>query len=89
MKTPTTATAVCASCVQEEYVLPCAEVLLVGTLAPMTAYAQGAPNCSGHPVMAAQLGSNPIRLSHHAAFPPTMHNVLKRLCGALRVSHGT
>ncbi len=67
---------------EEEYVLPCAEALLAGTLALMTAYAQGSPNCCGRPLMAAKLVSNLIRLSHHPAFTPTMHTVLHRLCGS-------
>ncbi len=79
MKTPTAAT---AFCVEEEYVLPCAEALLAGTRALMTAYAQGAPNCSDRPVVAAQLASHLIRWSHQAAFTPTMHTVLRRLCGS-------
>lgn len=67
---------------EEEYVLPCDEALLASTLALMTAYAQGSPSCHGRPLMAAQLVSNLIRLSHHPAFTPTMHTVLKRLCGS-------
>jgi hypothetical protein len=68
--------------VEEEYVLPCAEALLAGTLALMTAYAQGSASCPGRPVMASQLVSNLIRLSHHPAFTPTMQTVLTRLCGS-------
>jgi len=44
---------VCAPSTEEEYVLPCAEALLAGTLALMTAYAQGSPSCRGRPLMAA------------------------------------
>lgn len=68
--------------IEEEYLLPCAEALLAGTLALMTAYAQGSPSCCGRPLIAAQLVSNLIRLSHHPAFTPTMHTVLNRLCGS-------
>lgn len=81
MKTPTISTT-CAPGTEEEYELPCAEALLAGTLALMTGYAQGSPTCHGRPLMAAQLVSNLIRLSHHPAFTPTMHTVLNRLCGS-------
>jgi hypothetical protein len=81
MKTSITTTTSAPS-TEEEYVLPCAEALLAGTLALMTAYAQGSPHCNGRPVMAAQLVSNLIRLSHHPAFTPTMRAVLSRLCGS-------
>jgi hypothetical protein len=73
---------VCAPSTEEEYVLPCAEALLAGTLALMTAYAQGSPSCRGRPLMAAQVLSNLIRLSHHPVFTPTMHTMLNRLCGS-------
>jgi hypothetical protein len=81
MKTTASSTT-CAPSTEEEYVLPCAEALLAGTLALMTAYAQGSASCPGRPVMASQLVSNLIRLSHHPAFTPTMHTVLNRLCGS-------
>ena len=81
MKTSISTTAGTPS-TEEEYVLPCAEALLAGTLALMTAYAQGSPGCHDRPLMAAQLISNLIRLSHHPAFTPTMHTVLNRLCGS-------
>ena len=68
--------------IEEEYVLPCAEALVAGTLALMTAYAQGSPSCHGRPLMAAKLVSNLIRLSNHPAFTPTMHTVLNLLCGS-------
>lgn len=67
---------------EEEYVLPCAEALLAGTLALMTAYAQSPPAGHDRPLMAAKLVSNLIRLSHHPAFTPTMHTVLHRLCSS-------
>jgi len=82
MKTTASATTCCEPSTEEEYVLPCAEALLAGTLALMTAYAQGSPSCHGRPLMAARLVSNLIRLSHHPAFTPTMHTVLHRLCGS-------
>jgi len=66
----------------EEYVLPCAEALLAGTLALMTAYAQGSPSCRGRPLMESQLVSNLMRLSHHPAFTPTMCTVMTRLCAS-------
>lgn len=78
----TTASSSAETQADEEYELPCAEALLAGTLALMTAYAQGSPDCCGRPQMAAQLVSNLIRLSHHPAFTPTMHIVLKRLSGS-------
>ena len=81
MKTPASSTA-CAASADEEYMLPCAEALLAGTLALMSAYAQSSPSCCGRPLMAAQVVSNLIRLSHHPAFTPTMHTVLNRLCGS-------
>lgn len=64
----------------EEYVLPCAEALLAGTLALLTACAQGSPDCPNRPLMASKLVSNLIRLSHHPAFSPQMHTMLTRLC---------
>lgn len=84
MKTPASSTACTAggASVDEEYLLPCAEALLAGTLALMSAYAQGSPTGHGRPLMAAQVVSNLIRLSHHPAFTPTMHTVLNRLCGS-------
>ena len=75
----TTASRPAATHADEEYVLPCAEALLAGTLALLTACAQASPNCPNRPLMAARLVSNLIRLSHHPAFSPQMHTMLTRL----------
>lgn len=64
----------------EEYDLPCAEALLAGTLALLTACAQNPPECPHRPLMASKLVSNLIRLSHHPAFTPTMRTMLTNLC---------
>lgn len=62
----------------EEYPMPCAEALLAGTLALMTAHAQAC--CDGHRAqMAAKIVDNLSRLAEHPLLTPQFHTMLWNL----------
>lgn len=54
------------------HVLPSVDVLIAGTLALMTGYAQAAPECPNRTLMAKKLISNLFFLANHPNVTPTM-----------------
>ena len=65
----------------EDYVMPCAEAMLAGTLALMTGYAQSA-QAQHAGLMARKIVSNLFFLSRHPALSPEFRRVVERLHGA-------
>ena len=63
----------------EEYLLPCAEALLAGTLALMTGVAQAPPGCAKAAPMAAKIVANLCELTEHPGLSDAMRVLLARL----------
>ncbi|OGA98683.1 MAG: hypothetical protein A3E79_19300 [Burkholderiales bacterium RIFCSPHIGHO2_12_FULL_61_11] len=63
---------------EEEYVMPCAEAMLAGTLALMTGHVQAC--CDGHRVlMAKKIVANLVLLSEHPLLSPQFKTMLWNL----------
>lgn len=60
--------------------LPSVEVLLAGTLALMTGYAQAPSDCPNRRLMARKLTCNLFFLSEHCHVSPSMRTLLTNLC---------
>lgn len=65
----------------EDYVMPCAEAMLAGTLALMTGYAQSA-QAQHAGLMARKIVSNLFFLSRHPTLSPEFRRVVERMHGA-------
>jgi hypothetical protein len=66
---------------QQEYVMPCAEAMLAGTLALMTGHAQNEEAAQRH-LMARKIRSNLFFLAQHPGISPAFRQIVERMHSA-------